>query len=183
MSDIPTHPDPSQGKIMRLYVAFGLSLVLMIVPHIWAAVASLLLLLYVMIACGILRGDKDNESLAHNHGTFVLRTIWIGGLFSLITMTAASVYMLERINNAPLEPCLQKFLNLSPDQVNALNVASMSGLFEDCMHNFVLANWNTLIYSLAIAAGPILLYFIVRYARGFSRAVGGYRIAHPKAWF
>jgi uncharacterized membrane protein len=182
MTDIPAHPDPAQGKIMRLYIAFGVSLLLMLVPHIWAAVVSLIFLLYVMIACGILRSGKDKDDLAHNHATFVLRTIWIGGLFAIFTMTAGSIYMLEHINNAPLEPCIQKFLNFGPAEIESLDVVKMSAVFEDCMHNFVQINWNTLIYSMAISAGPILLYFVMRYARGFSRAIGGYRVAHPKAW-
>lgn len=183
MSDIPTDKDPGQGKTMRLYAAFGASLLLMLVPHIWAAVASMVLLLYTMLACGIIRRGKNHDDLAHSHATFILRTIWIGGLFAAFTMAAGSFYMLEYINNAPLDPCIQKFMNLSPDQINAMNVALMGGLFESCMHNFIMENLNTLIISGAIAGGPILLYFIIRYARGFSRAVSGYRVSHPKAWF
>ena len=42
--------------------------------------------------------------------------------------------------------------------------------------------WVIVTVSLAFAAVPPLLYFILRYARGLARALDGYRVAKPKAW-
>ncbi len=183
MTDIPTHEDPARAKIIKLYVAFGLSIVLTVIPHVWAAAASMLMLLYTRIVAYVLRGRGPKDSLADNHATFVIRTIWLTGLFAIVTLAAGSAYLLERIDNAPLMPCMDKFLNMNPEKAAVMNVVDMGTLFENCMHPFVTTNWNALIVSMLIAGGPLLAYVVVRFARGLSRALKGYRLAKPKAWF
>jgi uncharacterized membrane protein len=42
---------------------------------------------------------------------------------------------------------------------------------------------NLLITAGVITILPGLVYFAVRFVRGLSRAIKGYRLAKPKAWF
>lgn len=177
------HPDPDYGAITRLYIIFGLSIVATLIPHIIMAVISLVLLLYTMIAAYVYRKKRSPDSLMYNHALFITRTIWIGGFLAVFTMAAASFYMLERVNNAPLGPCLDHFASLGPNAIINSTMQSLGPIFAPCMDSFVQTNMNVLFTSLLIAGGPLLLYFILRYARGFSRARGGYRISNPKSWF
>ncbi len=183
MSDNPTHKDPDQNKIVQMYAAFGVSIILTVIPHLWAAAASLIMLLYVMIAAYVYRLRRPADSLMVNHMRFITRTIWLTGFFAIFTLVAGCGYMLSYINNAALTPCLDKFLNLAPEAIAFQNVITIQALFDNCMNTFIHDNLMTLIVSGAIAGGPILIYVAVRFARGFSRALNGYRIAKPDAWF
>jgi uncharacterized membrane protein len=182
MTDI-NHPDPDQKKIVRFYGVFGLCIIMMVIPHMWAAALSIIMLLYVMFAAYYLRAQRPEDSLLTNHMTFVIRTIWISGLLGLVTLTAGCAYLLKGINNAPLEPCINQFLGVNQTGATITDMAQLDRIFMACMDNFVQANLQVLIISLLISGGPILLYMVVRIARGLSRAVKGYRVAKPKAWF
>lgn len=183
MIDIPTHEDPDRKKIVRLYGWFAASIILTLIPHVLAAAASIILLTYVLGTAYVLRNGSAKDSLLTNHMTFIIRTIWITGLFAIFTTVAASAYLLERIDNAALMPCIEKFLNINPDHMAMVKIAELSALFGPCMDAFVRLNFTPLVLSMLIAGGPLLLYALVRFSRGLSRAAKGYRIAKPKAWF
>lgn len=176
------HPDPGRGKTVALYTAFGASLLLMVVPHAVAAAASLVLLLGVLIAAYIVRGKNDEDSLAGNHAVFIIGTIWISGFFALLTMIAASFYMLPRVDNAALQPCMQNLLNNYEALMQNQDIAALSAMLQPCMHDFVQGNYRLFLVSLLIAAAPVLLYIAVRFTRGLARAIGGYRVAKPRSW-
>src|SRR5690606_25938824 len=117
-----------------------------------------------------------------NHCTYIIRTLWISGFLTLITMIIASAYMLPRINNAPMEPCMSGIL-ANADNLQSAGIAELSALLQPCMGAYLQVNYNVLMISMLIGAGPVLLYFLYRFMRGISRALGGYRMASPKSWF
>ena len=174
--------DPNQRKILRLYAAFGAALVLSVVPFILAALLSMILIFGVLIAAYILRTDTTPGSLVENHMTFIIRTIWIGSFLALLTMTAGSIYLFQTIDNTPLDPCLQPLLDIRSGQT-LIDPYAVFNILRGCFDNYWVANIKTFIISGSIAAGPVLLYFIVRYARGLARAMDGYRVANPHFWF
>ena len=173
--------DPDQRKIMQLYAAYGAALVLSVVPFVLAAFISAGLFMGVLIAAYILRTGTEHGSLIENHMTFVIHTIWIGSFLALLTMTGASIYLFNTLDNTPLDPCINQFLAIG-SSTQVIELQAMLGVFQGCFESYVNANFKTFIISALIAAGPVLLYFIVRYARGFSRAASGYRISHPESW-
>lgn len=176
--------DPDRRKAVQLYSVFGVSLVLMLVPNVFAAVLSLLFLLGVLIAAYMMRGN--GESLAGNHAGFIIRTIWISGFFAILTLIAASLYMLPNIDHTLLDPCMQNItfhaerLLQNPDTM--ATIAEMESMLRPCIHDFIQSNYTVFGISLLIAAGPIVLYLIVRFTRGLARAARGYRVSHPKSW-
>ena len=172
---------PDQRKVMQLYAAFGAALLLSVVPFILAAFTSAVLFMGVLIAAHILRAGTEHGSLLENHMTFVIRTIWIGSFLALITMSAASFYLFDRIDHTPLDPCIRSFLSVGQGAFT-LDPQALMNIFKGCFHNYIAVNFQTFLISGLIAAVPILLYFIIRYARGLARAAGGYRIAHPEKW-
>ncbi|MCE7887289.1 MAG: hypothetical protein DYH13_07290 [Alphaproteobacteria bacterium PRO2] len=177
--------DANQKKIVRLYGAFGAGLVFSMVPLWSAAIVSAALILGVLIVAYVLRTDAEHGSLIENHMTFVIRTIWIGSLFALITTSAASVYFLKALDNAPLQPCAEMILSMASGMSDPTAMEKYINDFMSmpCWANYWQTNLMIFIIGGVIAAGPILIYFVVRYIRGLTRAMRGYRVANPKAWF
>jgi len=174
---------PGKKVVMQVYAAFAVSLILCTLPYTTAAVVCMIFLLGVLLAAYIIRWRADKDSFCHNHMTYIIRTIWISGLFASVTTAAGGAYLIAYVDNAPLSNCIDMFLGISPDKA-----ASMSGLqameyFDPCMENFISTNWQVLMVSMAISAGPIMLYLLYRFVTGISRAMKGYRVAQPQAWF
>ncbi|MCC7304911.1 MAG: hypothetical protein IT558_01475 [Alphaproteobacteria bacterium] len=177
-----TVADPDRKKILRLYALFGAGLILCVVPFPLAALLSMIFIFGVLVAAYIVRTGASVDGLIFNHATFIIRTIWIGSFIAALTMTAASIYLLRNIDNSPLDPCINQFLSIGPETALS-DLMKLQAIFQGCWHSYWMANIHVFITSGSIAAGPPLLYFIVRYARGLSRALDGYRVAKPESWF
>lgn len=182
LTDPPAHPDPHQGKVIRVYALFGLGLVLSLVPNLFAAGASAILIMAVLMMAYIFRTDTEQGSLLENHMTFIIRTIWIGSFVALIGMALGSAYLFKALNHNPMMPCMQDFLNLGPAAA-AYGPDYLMNIFTKCWPEYWQVNLMALLIGGSMAAGPVLIYFVARYIRGITRATRGYRIAHPKAWF
>ncbi|MFN3700033.1 MAG: hypothetical protein ACK4VI_00760 [Alphaproteobacteria bacterium] len=137
----------------------------------------------MLIAAYVIRSKNDPNGLACNHTTYIIRTIWIGSFFSVVTVGLASLYMVQFLDYVAFAPCAEEI------QMRGLNWAAEASfedamiLVEPCFNSFINDNFNLLLVSGGIAIIPILLYFTVRLVRGISRAAKGYRIADPKIWF
>lgn len=176
-------PQQQQKKIMTVYALFGAGLILSLVPMLSAMVISSSTLLGVLVMAYVLRTGVDEDSLLHNHLTFIIRTIWIGSLLALLTLTAASLYMLETLNNEPLLPCINELYGAATN-TNVWDPLAMRNLVSgQCWDNYWRENLSVFIIGGSIAIGPVLIYFGFRYARGLGRAKNGYRLANPEAWF
>lgn len=183
MTTEPDHRDKNQGTINFMYGLFGLTLVLGVLPYISAAILCVVLFVIVLAMAYAFRSRASKDSLLENHMTFMIRTIWIGSLFSLVTVAAGSLYLLQMVDNGPMMPCFQRFIAIGPDTVMAVGSAALIKIFMRCYHPFLSANLHALIVAGGITIIPPLVYFAVRYVRGLSRALKGYRVAKPKAWF
>ncbi len=173
--------NPKQQTLLRLYAAYGACLALSFVPSVIAAMITLLLLTGVMIAAYILRRKSEAGSLIENHMIYLIRTFWIGALVAFITMTLGSFYLLSIIDNAPLQPCLDNIMSSASSSEN-LKASFMMSLFGPCMDDFMSVNFNGFLIGGMIAIGPVLAYFALRYVKGLTRALKGYRLAKPKSW-
>ncbi len=183
----PPHADPEKKKVLAVYTAFGLSLLMGFVPMIEAAGLCLVLMIVVLVWAYIVRGNAEDHGLADNHMTFIIRTIWIGSSLSIVTAFIGGVYMFGMINNEPLMPCVENLYNVMMDMSNFLDTSNVEqkikASLQGCMDEYLRVNLMTLIVSGVIIIGPVVVYFAVRFVRGFSRAVKGYRVANEKSWF
>ncbi len=175
--------DPDQKKITRIYALFGVSLVLSLVPMISAALVSLSLGMGVLVTAYVLRTGSEEGGLLDNHMTYIIRTLWIGGLVALVSLAAASAYLFQSLDNTPLHSCLDGLLSMAattivPDKAMLDYITN-----GPCWLDYWKTNIKVFVVSGVMAAGPVLLYFLARYARGLGRAMRGYRVAKPKAWF
>lgn len=174
-------PDIEQKKIIRLYAAFGAGLAMSFAPFLVAALVSAALLIGVLFIAYVLRTDAEQGSLTENHATFIIRTIWIGSFFTLITLSIASIYLFKVLNNAPLQPCVDQILSMAGPA--AIESFVMNFMGTKCWADYWQTNLMAFIVAFVITAAPVVVYFVVRYVRGVTRAMRGYRVANPKAWF
>lgn len=175
--------DPQKKTVLNLYAAFAVSLVLTCVPHMMIALVSLIFALGVLIAAYMVRSRSGADSLAGNHATYIIRTIWTGSLLSVITMAIGSAIMLGRLDYAPFGPCAENMAAQGIDWAANASHAEIWALANPCFDVFIRDNFNILMIAGVVAIVPILLYFGYRITRGVLRATKGYRLQNPKALF
>ena len=173
--------DAETGKIMRVYGALAASLILLLLPHVAFCAMALLLFMGVMIVAYVMRGKADVQSLTHDHMTFIIRTIWIGSLFALVTTVIAAVYMLGYADQSPLMPCAEQAMNAASASTPA-DMKQIDALMQPCVSAYVSANKVVLAVSVLIAGLLPLVYFAYRLAKGLSRARRSHRIGDNKSW-
>lgn len=176
-------PDSEKKYIVNLYAAFGVTLVLCFVPSITVALVALVFILGVLVAAYIMKGRAAPESLTENHMIFIIRTIGIASLISLITLAVGSAFMLQGIDYTTFAPCGDALAAKGASYLETAGVQEIYALITPCLNSFIEANMRLLLLTSMIVAVPVILYVLVRYVRGLSRALKGYRIAHPHGWF
>lgn len=169
----------NEEKIIKnLYAAFVVSLFMTFLPNFAAATIALVLFIGVLIAAYVLRGKSAEETLIHDHTTFIIRTIWIACLFGLFTGTASMIYMLTNLDVTGFQLCAEQNGIIQTTDPNVLyNISKI------CMDDYMAANYSVLITSVIIAAGPLVIYMLYRMAKGIARAAKGHRMGDNKSWF
>ena len=179
----PTHNDPTKQEVTNLYAALGVGLVLSLVPHSIVTLVSLVFMLGVLGSAYSKRKKAAPDSLLENHATYIIRTIWIGTLFSVITISLAGLYMMNDIDYSAFQPCAKEFGRKGASFAANASFHDIWIASEPCYNNFINENFSLLTHSAIIAAGPVIIYFGYRYAKGLTRAMKGYRIMNPTGWF
>ncbi len=172
-----TDNQPSATKLItNIYAVLAVSLIISFLPVAAAAAVAMAMFLGVWIAAYVIRGRAEPNSLTVDHMTFIIRTIWIAGLFALIGMTVATIYLLGVYDPAALFNCTGA---VSADA----DMAAIEAAVKPCMDEFIAANMPYFLTGTAIAAGPVVIYLAYRLTKGLSRALKGHRIGDVKAWF
>lgn len=176
------HDDPEKKKILNLYAAMGISMALTLVPNFTVATVAGIFLMGVLISAYFTRRNVEIHGLAGNHCTYIIRTIVLSAVFSLITMTIASLLILPGIDYSAIEVCANDFANQNLDRMTSVSYGDLFSQSQPCMDEFMNANYQGFVMYAALAGGPILIYFLYRFTKGLSRAIKGYRVPDPKAW-
>lgn len=170
-----------QKAINNIYALLCVSLLMGFIPIMTAALLALLMFTGALIGAYVIRSKADEHSLAANHMTFIIRTIWIASLFALISTAIASAYLLPNYDNSMLMACADQVVqNLGSGMTDPVLLEEK---LKPCMDDFMQANKSVFIIATIIAATPIVVYMGYRLAKGLSRAVKGHRIGDVKAWF
>lgn len=174
-------PMREDNKILCVYAALIISLVLMLVPHVVAGALSLLLFMGVLVGGYVLRRRNDSGGLMADHMTFIIRTIWIGSGLAVLTTTVAALYMHFNADPTPLADCSQNVADAvlggaTPD------LQSLAAMMQPCIIRFLSENDIVMTIALLVSAGPPLFYFVLRIARGLGRAKRGHRIGDHQSW-
>jgi uncharacterized membrane protein len=129
------------------------------------------------------RSDATQGSLLENHMTYIIRTIWVGSFLALITLAVAAIYLFKALDNTPLEPCINDLLGfMSLGDFSAIETLETQ-IGDKCLTPYLAKNFTPLVTSAIIGIGPVVIYFLFRFLRGYTRARNGYRLAKPRAWF
>jgi len=165
-----------QKTITNIYAILTVSLLLSFLPMASAAFLASLIFIGVWIAAYMIRRKHDHASLIADHMTFIIRTIWIAGLFTLITMSAATVYILSVYDPTMMMDC-------EGAMQAGTSMADLENMVAPCYEEFLRVNMPYFIRGGLMAAIPIVIYMGYRLAKGVSRAVKGHRIGDTKSWF
>lgn len=166
--------DKEQKQVNHLYAAFAASIILLFIPLISTQLIGSLLILIALIWAYIIRSKAEHESLAHNHAAYIIRTIWIWGLFLTIGIIIAVPWLYSIADHS----AIQNFMNSA-----ATGTIPESDAMNDVLGRFMRDNLSAFIMVCGITIGPSILYIIFRLAKGLSRALKGYRIANARGWF
>lgn len=164
-----------QKIVTNIYAALSVSLVMSFLPMMTAAGLALLMFTGVLVASYVLRGRAPHASMTADHMTYIIRTIWISGLLSLITMSAACLYIYNTVDPSAILQCLGGSV---PADLNAT-----MDTVKPCMTAFISDNLLALINATLVGAGPVVIYMVYRIIKGLSRATKGHRIGDVKNWF
>jgi uncharacterized membrane protein len=170
-------------SVVNLYAIFGVSIILSILPFASAAFLSLVFFVIVLVCAYRVRKSATEHAFGHSHAVFIIRTIWISGLFALVTTAVASAYMLSGINYAPFESCSNALVEKGVAWIEAAGMKEVYTLIQPCIHDFFNINKTLIINAVIIAGGPVLIYMGYRFYKGLNRAIKGYMLAENKDWF
>ena len=170
-----------EKTILRVYGAFAATLLFMLVPHIGMCIIAMSMLLGTMIAAYNVRRKAEAHSLAADHMTFIIRTLWIGSGLALITTALASGYMLATADMVPLQSCSDRAAQTIIN-TGTTDTAALQAMMQPCIDGFISGNMGVLINAVIIAAGAPMLYVADRLAQGLSRARKGHRLGNVKSW-
>lgn len=170
-----------EKNILRVYGAFAATLVFMLAPHIGMCLVAMLMMLGTLVASYTIRRKSEPQSLAADHMTFIIRTLWIGSGLALITTSLASGYMLATADMVPLQSCsdaaAQRII-----ETGTTDTMALQAMMQPCIDGFINGNMGVLTNAVIIAAGAPMLYFAYRLAKGLSRARKGHRLGNVKSW-
>jgi uncharacterized membrane protein len=168
--------DREHKIIMNVYAALTVSLLMSFIPAYSASILALVMFTCVFISTYVIRSKADHDSLVADHMTFIIRTLWITGLFGMFTLTAASFYLLSVYDPSSLLSCAQALPSTT-------DIAALEAAIKPCMSQFMSDNMTYFIKSTIIAASPLVIYLGYRLTKGLSRAIKRHRIGDNKTWF
>lgn len=163
-----------QKAVLKLYGAMAASVALQCLPAPILQAGGMALMLGALTFAYGLRRKSSPDTLAHNHMTFLIRTVWVSALFLLAGFAGASVWFYQVGDHGPIHAAVDKVLSGL-----ILDESSLFSLLEEYKD----LNFRALVLASVFAAAPPVLYFGLRIAKGFSRAARSYRIANPNQWF
>jgi uncharacterized membrane protein len=175
MTDQPSSSaPPNNNAVICVYLVVCGSMLMSLVPALWAAGAAAFLFFLGIMLAYLVRSKAEKDGIAADHMTYILRTIRFGSGFAILTIGVACIYMLCRQDVQPLMACADNIVNSG--DMSQLSPQAM----QPCVENYLAANKSMIIVAAAIGVLPIVVYFVYRFTKGFSRALKGYRISTPK---
>ena len=161
--------DKGEGKrVQQIYAAILASFILNFVPDPLIQVIASLVFMAVFIALYVFRRLAEPDGLMDNHMTYLIRSVWIGGLFVIIGTIFGIAYFIGSIG-------FEEYARLGQ---LALEKQSPQDVIDVYMSRYR----NEMIVGLITTLGPGTAYLAYRFTKGLARAVKGYRVAKPLSW-
>lgn len=175
-----TEKNKDQMIASKMYLAILISLVLTLAPTMSMAIVSTIFLTGLLIAAYVIRGKVEEDGLAHHHMRYIIRSAWIGSLYAMLLTGFSSAYMIATIDYSPIDPCAQNMaragMGIGGSEIVIMEMAL------PCIDTFLAVNKQSLTITALITAIPVLLFFFVRFGRGFVAARQGQVVKQPLSW-
>lgn len=166
--------DKEQKTIVQYYGAFAASVLSNFIPLAIVQIFGLCLLLAILIGAYVYKARSKLDSLAYNHMTYLIGTIWISSFFLVIGLAVATYWVYAQGNHALIQQV-----------VAGMNSGAMytPADLQNVLSGYIKDNFKLLITATLSTIGPCVIYIVYRTTHGLARASKGYRIAKPAAWF
>lgn len=166
--------DKEQKNVTQFYGAFAASVLCNVVPLAVVQLFGLCLLVSVLIGAYVYKARSKLDSLAYNHMTYLIGTIWISSFFLTIGLAVATYWVYVQGDHTMIEQIIAGMnagTMYSPGDLQAI----LTGYMKQNMQLLLMATLSTI--------GPCVVYIVYRVTYGLSRASKGYRLAKPASWF
>ena len=164
-----------QRLVTNVYGAFVASIIAQFIPLMIVQLFGFFLFCCVLLAAYIIRArSKEAVSLTANHMTYIIKTVWVASIFLTIGMMLGGAYIYYNADNSVMQQFLDRLYKgyvFSPYDFRAL------------VESYMRENMTLILTASVLALGPGILYIGYRTVNGISRAVKGYRMSKPDAWF
>ena len=160
--------------ILFFYVLTLLGALACAIPSMMAQNIGLVGLSVLLVVLYLVRGAGNTDSLTDNHTSFLITSLWVFGLLSVIGTAAAGILVTNDADPSALLPMMGMMRGETP-----VDEAALMAALETYLHD----NHDIMLKSLRVCLFPAELYLIYRATRGLVRAVKLYRIARPRLWF
>lgn len=165
--------DKEQKNVTQFYGAFAASVICNFIPLAIVQIFGWSLMLAVLIGAYIYKARSKLDSLAYNHMTYIIGTIWIGSLLLFLGMLVATYWVYAQGDHTVIEGLIAT--------VNSGTIVSEAEM-TSVLHSYMQQNYKLLMTVTLSTVGPAVLYVVYRTACGLSRASKGYRMAKPAGW-
>ncbi len=159
--------DKEKRKILILYVVFFISFLAAIIPISVASIFATMICICTLSIIYSIRSNAEEDSLADNHMTYLIRTFWRANLYLIIMFFLAATYLLIFADYIPLHPCIRHIENHFLHLARHGDLQQFASGFAPCQKDFFLNNQRHLIISALIAFSPTLVYLLLRCLRGW----------------
>ena len=183
MINTPNKPLPSRNpetsgevqtgerkKVLVYYIVFFGSLLMLCIPLIYTALIGFLLSMATVAAMYSTRSNADEDGYVYTHMTYLIHTFWYAGLFLFYSAIVGGLYFVIFVDYFSLYAC---FSTMADVAYSSLRYGSGETLIQtgmDCLNAFIIKNKLHLIISSFLALGPIVLYLVFRYVKGWRNA-------------
>ncbi|MFN3826620.1 MAG: hypothetical protein ACK4NR_03240 [Micavibrio sp.] len=168
------HKPDGRELIVFVYGLLTLSLICLFMPVLPILLTGLIMMLATLLLARILRLGKGHDHLVYNHMIYISRTISLWSLITAITTGIAGFLVIDKADNSLYQEMI--------DNMMQGHIYTPQESIE-VMMNYISANMSLMIVAGIICFIPSMGYIIYRLSKGIGRALKGYRLANPKAWF
>ena len=157
------------SRVQQIYAAIIAAFILNFVPNPLVQIVASLFFIGVFIALYVVRKLGKPESLTDNHMTYLIRSVWIGGLLVIIGTLLGAIYFIGTVG-------LEDYARLG-------RAAMEQGRPDDFFMVFQQRYPQEVMIAVLTSLLPGVAYLAFRLAKGLARAIKGYRVANPLSWF
>ena len=181
-SDIEEDEDKPSKFAVFLYPLLIVAIGVCFIPDPMLALIGLGIFTAYLLLLYIIKGSVNKDGALHTHATYLIGTIWAVSSLSVLTVTVASIYLMDKLDDTPFEPCEDKISDMVLSDLQ-FDMNLILQHTKPCVEPYLEANFDLLMIGTAIGAGPLVLYLLYRILKGLPSALIGDPVKKPKSWF